>query len=188
MKKTFTISVLCLFTFCALAWLSSCRKQQYACTAGINYFPVGFAFQGFAPDEIDTLILQQYTADGSFSQLLHTDTIYPTAFTVHNDSVYYRDYNLDSLGDNVAYSGYGAVRVGADYRLLLPSLSTTIAVTNVSQGPESSTTYQTDRCSAGATTTKFDVITATFQSPYSITIGHGLVSGPSDRVALVAKP
>lgn len=132
---------------------ASCRKERSTCYYPIYYLPFGFAFDGFTPEEVDTLILKTYEQGSGFSNVLHTDTIYTTNHTFTN-GIIYRDPETDSLNTG-SETGFGAVSHESDYILEIPALQSEIKIKDITHGPTSHTFEVDGRCSPGAGQARF---------------------------------
>lgn len=180
MKKYFyLLCTLLIFT------ITSCQKETSTCYYHIRYYSFGFAFIGFTPEEVDTLILKTYEPGTGFSNLLHTDTIY----TVHQaleDGIIYRDAEADSAHDGSG-SGFGKISIGSDYILEIPALQSLIKIKEITQGPVKHTFQVDGRCSAGSGQTRYSTFEARFESSYNIIAKKGSTWHPDDNIALIRK-
>lgn len=158
---------------------SSCLKKETAiCSYSIYYLPFGFAFQGFTTDEVDTLFLKRYDTASNFTILQGIDTLYTANYDLIDSTIYH---------NSPAGSGFGALTIGSDYILELPSLQTNIKIKAITQGPTRHSFEVDGHCSPGAGAARFGLFKATFESPYQVSLWKGKTASPPDNIALVKK-
>lgn len=126
---------------------SSCNKE-YTCSRGIDYDqPVGVAFVGYAPEELDTIIVAHYKGETNLSQLMGTDTLISPDSNMlsFHDTLIYWDKNPNH------YSGFWQVQAGVDNRAILPSTKDTFTITGAISEMSSYSWHSKSECSmAGA--------------------------------------
>lgn len=180
--KKYIYLILGLFLFAAL----SCQKQETAiCSYNIYYLPFGFAFEGFNPDEVDTLVLKKYDTASNFSVLQDVDTLYTANYDLA-DNIIFRNPQTDTTHTG-SWSGFGVVTAGSDYILEVTSLQTSIKIKAIRPGPTRHSFEVDGHCSPGAGEARFGIFNATFESPYLVTLRKGRTGNPPDNIALIKK-
>lgn len=136
------------FILFSLFFFQSCNKREYTCSRGIDYDqPVGVAFVGYTPDELDTIIVAHYKGETNLTQLMGTDTLISpdSNMLAFHDTLIFWDKNPNR------YSGFWQVQAGVDDRAILPSTKDTFTITGAISDMSSYSWRSKSECSmAGA--------------------------------------
>lgn len=108
MRKLFLIS---------LILLTACRKKEVTCTGHITDIPASIIFYGFNKSDLDTLIVNRYAPNNSFTQIIITDTVISPDVTDINGYLY-----ADSTKTSFFATG------GYDLKIYAPSIAKTFYV------------------------------------------------------------
>lgn len=123
-------------------WASSCRKDLNKCPyPPVDYVrPVGIAFVGFTPNELDTLYVSHYQGGTDMIQLIGTDTIIAldSNMIYSNDTLIYRNQNN--------YDGFWLLKSNVDDIVFIPATETTFDITGTISDSKQSYYYQREPC------------------------------------------
>lgn len=131
-------------------WLSinfcSCDKKetdaQFTCSYNILYQTVGITFKGFSSSELYDVVVNTYSANGLFDNLLSSDTADYSGATFEGDLAYLQQgYNKMGL-----YKLIG----GKDYEFKILATGQTYRISNIREGAPSYRWTQDTPCSMGA--------------------------------------
>lgn len=118
--------------------LSGCNKE-YTCGFSYYYNPAYVAFKGFTANELETVIVGRYTGDGTFSNLIATDTIDASTALFESDTA----YGADNFG-------FFTVAAGVDFKILVPQTGKEFRITDVRKFEDGYHWVQDDRCGSGS--------------------------------------
>jgi hypothetical protein len=134
--------VLIILSAALVLFTSSCKKT-YTCYTHTDYLrPVGTAFVGFSPDELDTIFVAHYRGGTHFSELLGRDTIISSidSMLLYHDTVYIHQ-------DTLYYPGFWLLRADVDDSVLFPETGRSFTVTGTHTGGKSFPYSSDIRCS-----------------------------------------
>ena len=114
-------------------------KKEYTCGFSYYYNPAYVTFKGFSAGELKTVIVGRYTGDGSFSNLIATDTIDASAALFEGDTAY--------SADNY---GFFTVASGVDFKIQVPLTGKEFKITEVRRFESGSSWVQDEHCPMGA--------------------------------------
>lgn len=131
-----------LMVICFLA--SSCQKELNKCPSPTVWYirPVGVAFVGFTPNELDTLYVSHYQSGTDMIQLIGTDTI----ISPDSNMISYHDTVIYWNKSTTNYSGFWHLKSGIDDIVYIPSTGTTFNITGTISDSKQSYYYQKEPC------------------------------------------
>ena len=108
---------------CLLGMLACSKSEMHECAVDVIHFNADLGFKGFTSDELDTVVIAQYKANGKFDSLIKQDTLYPYFF-VYQDMLIIHDTALH-------FQGIGP---GVDYEINIPATNNRFLITKIA-GP-----------------------------------------------------
>lgn len=105
-----SVKIICYLLF-LLFFLGSCKKQKMdKCELQINKIDYHIAFVGFTAEELDTIFVGKYVANGNFDTLRSVDTLTGSSITFANDTSntwftggYYNDLKINFASSKVEF-------------------------------------------------------------------------------------
>jgi hypothetical protein len=117
-----------LFAVSVLFILQGCKKEpeKQLCRYPASISAYQVFFWGYEPADVDTIVVRRYTHDGSFSTLIGMDSIVSPAARKSGDTVF----------QNSGRGRFLTCGNKADYEVVLPALSRTYRIWDISYGPD----------------------------------------------------
>lgn len=134
-KNPITIASLLL----ACLSVTSCHKEEYGCAYPYYYRPFGLAFVGYDSVAIAQLVLETYTKNTNYTQLLSSDTLLGVSL----------EQRLDTIFRN-GHWPFFEIKADSDYKVKIVNTGESFTIDSIQTGPATYSWNSATPCSPGA--------------------------------------
>jgi len=128
MKKLITLTLTAFVFF-------SCKQKEVECFEKIYKILLYFAFTGYTPNQIDTIIFKIYDRNNNFTQALKTDTIISIPYQ-SNDTLYF----------SKLFQSFGQLNYFSEYEIEIIETAQIFRITDIDYGADSVVFYKALGC------------------------------------------